>query len=225
MTALRKLRSLFQARTVERELDDEMRFHLEMEEVAHIRAGKSVEEARRLARRSFGGVERYKDECREARGLQFLADFRRDLRFAVRTFARHPGVTAVTVLTLALGIGATTAIYGAVYGVLLAPLPYSDPERITTVWQNDRKVAGSLEGLSPPNFLDLKARNNTFASLAAAEPYGFDYQGPDGAVVFQIALVTPRPVRSSRSGFRETAGSFRACMTEPLRWIAARHER
>ncbi|HWL40229.1 MAG TPA: ABC transporter permease [Gemmatimonadaceae bacterium] len=186
----RKLRFLFQPRLIEQELDEEMRFHLEMETAVNVRAGKDVAEARTLALRSFGGLERYKDECREARGLQFLEDLKRDLRFAMRTFARRPGVTAITVLTLALGIGATTAIYGAVYGVLLAPLPYQDPERIITVWQSDRRNAGSREELSVPNFLDLKARNQTFASLAAAEPFSFDYLAPEGAVRFRNARVT-----------------------------------
>ncbi len=186
----RKLRLLFQPRTVEQELDDEMCFHLEMEAAANIRAGKNASEARTLALRSFGGVERFKDECREARGLQFLQDLKRDLRFAARTFARRPAVTAITVLTLALGIGATTAIYGAVYGVLLAPLPYSEPDRIITVWQNNRKTAGFREELSAPNFLDIRARNRTFASLAAAEPWSLDYETADGAVRFQNSRVT-----------------------------------
>jgi putative ABC transport system permease protein len=94
------------------------------------------------------------------------------------------------VLTLALGIGATTAIYGAVYGVLLAPLPYSDPDRIITVWQTDKRLPGSREELSAANFLDLSERNRTFASLAAAEPFSFDYETPAGAVRFTNARVT-----------------------------------
>lgn len=189
---LRKLRFFIQPRALERDLDDEIRFHLDMEQEAHVRAGKDVAEARRLALRSFGGQERYKDESREALGLRFLDDLRRDVRFAARTFARRPGATLITVLTLALGIGATTAIYGAVYGVLLAPLPYSDAERIITVWQHDKRTAGSREDLSAPNFLDLEARNQTFASLAAAEPFSFDYETPDGAVRFRNARVTEK---------------------------------
>lgn len=187
---LRKLRFFLQPRALERDLDDEIRFHLEMEEATHLRAGKNADEARVLALRSFGVVERYKDESREALGLQFFDDLKRDIRFAARTFARRPGATTITVLTLALGIGATTAIYGAVYGVLLAPLPYSDSERIITVWQRDDRIAGSREEMSAPNFLDLKERNHTFASIAAAEPYSLDYESPDGAVRFRNARVT-----------------------------------
>ena len=187
---MRKLNSLVFPATLERELDDEMRFHLEMEEAIHVRAGKSAAEARVLARKSFGGLERHKDESREVMGVRFLDDLRRDIRFAVRTFARRPGGTLVTVLTLSLGIGATTAIYGAVYGVLFAPLPYSDPDGILTVWQRDRKVADSREEMSAPNFLDLKARNRTMTRLAAAEPFSFDYESRDGPVRFRNARVT-----------------------------------
>jgi len=187
---LRKLRFFLQPGALERDLNDEIQFHLEMEQAAHVRAGKDAAEARLLALRSFGGQERYKDESREALGLRYFDDLRRDARFALRTFARRPGATTVTVVTLALGIGATTAIYGAVYGVLLAPLPYSDPERIITVWQSNERVAGSREELSAPNFLDLQARSHTFATLAAAEPFSFDYESLEGAVRFRNARVT-----------------------------------
>ncbi|MFL5585400.1 MAG: ADOP family duplicated permease [Gemmatimonadaceae bacterium] len=187
---IRKLNSLVSPGTLERDLDDELRFHLEMEEAAHIRAGKSAVEARALALRSFGGLERHKEESREVFGIRFLDDLLRDIRFAVRTFARRPGITLVMVLTLALGIGATTSIYGAVYGVLLAPLPYAEPEGIFTIWQTNRRVAGSRDEMSAPNFLDLRSRNRTFSQLAAAEPFSFDYEAPEGAVRFRNARVT-----------------------------------
>jgi putative ABC transport system permease protein len=187
---MRKLGHFVFRRRLERDLDDEMRFHLEMEEAVHLRAGSSAAEARALALKSFGGVERYKDESREVLGVRFLDALLRDIRFAIRTFSRRPGATIVTVLTLALGIGATTAIYGAVYGVLLAPLPYANSDGILTFWQHDQKVADTREEMSAPNFLDLQARSRTLLRVAAAEPFSFDYEASDGAVRFRNARVT-----------------------------------
>jgi predicted permease len=187
---MRRLSRFVFPRSLERDLDDEMRFHLEMEEAAHLRAGKSAAEARALALKSFGGVERHKEESREILGVRFLDELLGDIRFAVRTFSRRPGATSVAILTLALGIGATTAIYGAVYGVLLAPLAYSHPDGIITYWQQDQKAAGARDEMSAPNFLDLRARNRTLARLAAAEPFSFDYEAADGAVRFRNARVT-----------------------------------
>jgi predicted permease len=186
----RKLRSFVRPADLEKNLEDEMRFHLEMEEAQHIRSGKTTFEARELSRQKFGSVERYKDECRDAQQLRFFEDLRRDVRFGGRTFLRNRGATVVTVLTLALGIGATTAIYGAVYGILLAPLPYADSDRIVTLWQNDDRSAESRDDLSPANYLDVKSRNRSFVILAAAEPYSFDFESADGAVRFSNARVT-----------------------------------
>jgi putative ABC transport system permease protein len=115
----------------------------------------------------------------------------RDLRYAFRQLARSPGFTAVAVLTLALGIGANAAIFGAIDAVLLQALPYHDPDRVLTLRQKDlRNSAARLADASPANFLDWRERSRSFSSLAAAEPYSHDYLGPEGPVEFRSWLVT-----------------------------------
>jgi predicted permease len=126
--------ALFRRRRMEREMDDEMRFHLEMEAQRNVRAGMTPDEATWAARRAFGGVERHKDDVRAERGVRWFDDLGQDMRFALRTLRRRPGFTFIAALTLALGIGATTALFGVVKAVLLTPLPYGAPERIAVVW-------------------------------------------------------------------------------------------
>jgi predicted permease len=127
-------RALVRRRQDELELDEEVRFHLEMEARAHERAGLAPDEARRRAKRSFGGVDRYKEEVRDERGTRWLDDVLQDARFAWRALRRRPGLTIVAALTLALGIGATTTLFGVVKSVLLTPLPWSRPESLAVVW-------------------------------------------------------------------------------------------
>ncbi|MDQ3948716.1 MAG: ABC transporter permease, partial [Gemmatimonadota bacterium] len=177
---LRRLLHVFRSRAIEREMDDEMRFHVEMEAADLVARGVAPDEARRRALLAFGGVERFKDEGRDARGVGPLEDFVRDVRFGARSLRRRPGFAAVVVLTLAIGIGGTTAIFGAVHGVLLAPLPYRNPERIITVWTNDRIEGDERQDVSPGNFLDWRERQRSFATFAVANPYSMDWVGPDG---------------------------------------------
>jgi predicted permease len=179
-------------------MDDEMRFHVEMEAADLIARGVSPDEARRRAAIAFGGVERFKDEGRDARGIGPFEDFVRDVRYGARSLRRRPGFAAVVVLTLAIGIGGTTAIFGAVHGVLLAPLPYVEPERIMTVWTSDRIEGEDRQDLAPANFLDLRTRQRSFATFAAAQPYSMDYVGPDGPEHLGTWLVS--------EGFFETFG-------------------
>ncbi len=127
--------ALVRRRREERRMDDEMRFHLEMEARRLVREEKmSDDEAALAAKRAFGGVERYKDAVRDERGTSWLEDLAQDARFAIRTLRRRPGFTTVASLTLALGIGASTALFGVVKAVLLAPLPYGNSEGIAVLW-------------------------------------------------------------------------------------------
>jgi len=119
----------------EREMDDEMRFHLEMEARRLVtERGLSEEEARWAAARAFGGVERHKEAVRDERGTSWLEELVQDARFGFRTLRRRPGFTTVASLTLALGIGASTALFGVVKAVLLTPLPYGNPQGIAVLW-------------------------------------------------------------------------------------------
>src|SRR4051812_878591 len=135
LAAAELARSVFFRGRADAEISEEMHFHLDMEasKVATTR-GLGANEARRYAAAHFGGVERYKDEVREARGLSWVEDGWADARFAARSLRRRPGFTSVAVITLALGIGATTALFGVVKRVLLTPLPYDNPRSIAVVW-------------------------------------------------------------------------------------------
>lgn len=128
-----RIRSLFRRKQVEQELDEEIQGHLERQTAANVAAGMSAADARAAALRAFGGVERHKDDVRDTRGVTFIEDFFQDIRYAARGLMRRPGFTAVAVITLALGIGATTAIFSAIDALILRPLPFRDPEQLMHV--------------------------------------------------------------------------------------------
>lgn len=111
---------------------------------------------------------------------EFAADFSADIRYAARALRLAPGFTFAAIVTLAIGIGASTAVFSAVDGVLLKPLPFSQPDRIVTVFQNDRKKGVEHDDVAPGNFADWRARNSVFSGLAAAEPFALNYSGPEG---------------------------------------------
>jgi len=160
----RRLRVLLGRRSFERDLDDELRFHIEMQAAKHVERGMSPAAARALAEREFGRMPRYKDEVRDARGVTFADDVARDVRFAARALRRSAGFTAVAVVTLALGIGATTAIFTVVNAVLLRPLPYPAPARLVALWQASERSPRAP--VSVPNFRDWRVGSRSFAAMA-----------------------------------------------------------
>jgi putative ABC transport system permease protein len=160
---------------IENEMDAELRFHMEAYADDLVRKGVPHDEAIRRARIEFGGLESIKEEGREARGLSFMDTLRQDLRFGARTLRKSPGFALVTVLTLALGIGANTAIFSVVYGVLLNPLPYKEPSRLVLLNETTPKV-GKVS-VSYPNFLDWRAQSSQFAQMAAVCGVGFNFAG------------------------------------------------
>jgi predicted permease len=162
-----RLRSFFRRAQLDRELDAEMSAHLELAIEENLQRGLAPAEARRQALLRFGGAQQAREQHREARALPFLDTLFQDLRFAFRLLRKSPGFTAVAVLTLALGIGANTAIFSAINAVLLRPLPFASPNRLVFVWATDRQRGVKEDVSSYPNFEDWKAQSKTLESLAA----------------------------------------------------------
>ena len=174
-----RVRALFRRKSVEVELDEELRFHLEREVEKYVQGGLSREEAQRRARVEFGGVELAKEECRDARGVNFIESLVQDLRFGLRTLRKSPGFTTAAVLTLALGIGANTAIFGLVDAELLHALPFPHVERLVNVWTTDD--GGDMHSPFPNQYLALRKYSQAFEQVAGTgwvdNFYGSDESG------------------------------------------------
>jgi predicted permease len=162
---LRRLATLFRRSRIERELNDEIRFHIDQQTDKNVRAGMSTEAARRSALVRFGGVDQTREATRDEFRAGPLEDFGRDLRFGARVLWRAPGFAAIAILTLGLGIGAATAVFSVVDGVLLKPLPYPNPDRIVRLFQvgADGRRGGNVSDL---NFEDWKQSTHSFAAMA-----------------------------------------------------------
>lgn len=160
---IRRLALLLRRRQADRELADELHDHLARALEHNIAGGMTPEMARRAATLQLGGVEAVKDETRDADRVQWLHSMSQDVRFALRTLARRPVFTVGVLAILGVGLGATTAIFSVVNGVLLTPLPYRAPDRLVRVfgtWEH-----GSREGVSPPDFTDVRRSNTSFESV------------------------------------------------------------
>ncbi|MEO7411898.1 MAG: ABC transporter permease [Opitutaceae bacterium] len=167
MNLLRKLRALLGKKKLDAEMAEEMREHLERRTQANLAAGMSPDEARYAAQRSFGGVDQLKEIAREQRGWLWLEQFGQDLRFAVRGVGKARTFTAVAVLTLALGIGVSTAMFSVVYGVLLDPYPYEESNEIWAPEMTDTKT-GRPVGWRAGDFLEMNKLPAVAASMATA---------------------------------------------------------
>jgi predicted permease len=152
---------------MEGEMEEELRFHLEARVEDLVRGGMEREEASRRAQMEFGGVERAKEECRDARGVNFVEGLAQDLRYAWRLLRKSPGFTVVAVLTLALGIGANTAIFSVVDAMLLRPLPYPEPKRLVRLWECNPSRGYFRNVVNPFNFLDWRDNTRSFEGMAA----------------------------------------------------------
>jgi putative ABC transport system permease protein len=179
LAALRhRLRTLLRPGAYARELREEMDLHLSLDAMDQT-AGHPDESSRATyaARRRFGNVTRYSEETREMSGLGFFDMLRQDARFAFRTFRQSKGFTLVAVSTIALGIGATAAIFSVVDSLILEPLPYPDADRIVMVWMDNPKLGLHEDVHSYPNLMDLRAQNRSLSHLNAFRELGVNLTG------------------------------------------------
>ena len=163
---LMRLRALFDRAGAEADLDDELRFHLERQTQLYMRQGMSPDEAHRRARLALGGVESTKESYRDARGTRGFEDLVGDVRYAIRTLWRDRALATAGVVTLALGIGATTAVFSAVNAVMLRDLPFTDADRLVQVWEENSDRGWYRNVVAPSNYLDWRERVQAFEGAA-----------------------------------------------------------
>jgi predicted permease len=199
-----RLRSLLKRHQVEQDLSEELRYHLEQKTREYSTADLTLEEAHRKALREFGGVELSKENCRDSRRVNFLETLAQDIRFAFRLLPKSPGFAAVAILTLALGIGASTAVFSLVEGILLKPLPYPNPDRIVLP-----------ELVSPPG-VNLGSEYFPWGQiqfrLLTRESYPFEFVGAFQNDSFNL---TGSGEPSFLDGFRASADFFPALGVVP----------
>jgi len=185
-----RARSLFQRPEVEQELDEELRFHLEWQIAENIAAGMTAEEARYAARRTIGGIQQIKEDCRDTRRVNLLQDIWQDLRYAARILRKSPGFATAALLTLALSIGANTAIFSVVDAVLLRPLPFWNPDRLVMVWEDLAFMGFPQNTPAPANFVDWKNRNHVFEDMAAMHGDLMNLAGDGQPQELEVKIVT-----------------------------------
>jgi putative ABC transport system permease protein len=166
-----RLRGFLGDRGADQELDDEIETHLRLLTERYVRQGMTEAEAARAARRQFGNVTLLKEDHREMRGIRFIESVFQDVRYGLWMLRRNPGFTLAAILTLSLGIGANTAIFSVVNGVLLSALPYPQPERLAMI------LPGAEGAANYPTFVDWRDRNQTFHGVAAMYAGAFDLTG------------------------------------------------
>ncbi len=194
-----RVRALWRRAAVEDELEEELRFHFDHEVEKYMRSGMGEKEAKRRARLAFGGHEQAKEDCREARGTGFVELTLQDAKYAVRQLLANPTFALVMILTLGLSIGANSAIFSAIDGVLLKTLPYPQPERLMRIFLSSSTYPKFP--LNPFDFLDFRARNRSFESIAAFTRGDVQLSG------------SGEPVRLN--GFGITSGYFRVLGLKP----------
>jgi putative ABC transport system permease protein len=186
----RFLRSLLSKDRLEREMDAEMRFHLDMLAEENRRRGMSEKEAYLAARRSFGGLEQHKEAARDARGGRRIEALAQDIRYGARILWKNPGFTLVAVVTLALGIGANTAIFSVIYGVLMRPLPYYDGARLVVLSQQAPLARLNNQPFSVKEIIDYRERNQSLDSLVEHHTMSFILLGREEAERVQTGVVS-----------------------------------
>jgi putative ABC transport system permease protein len=185
-----RLRALFKRTTVEHELDDELRFHVERQVESYVKAGLDHDEAVRRTRLEFGGLEQVKEECRDTRGIYVIDNLWQDVRYASRTLGKNPGFAAVAVFTLGLAMAACAVLFSAV-NVLLRDLPFADPQHLAFVWSFDARRPATRMLVSYPDFVEWRTRTRAFDRLGAIRLTTRNFGGVGTPLRVAAAVVTP----------------------------------
>jgi hypothetical protein len=186
-----RTRTWLSPRHAEQDFEHELETHLEMLADENVRRGMALEEARRAARIRLGGLTQLKETNRELQGLPAVETVLQDTRFALRMLRKNPGFTAVAVLTLALGIGANTAIFSVVYAVVLKPLPYAESHQLFNVFEARPQDGISGTGWSHANFAELRQQNRIFSEMAGSQKHQLTLTGRGDPSVVNTSVVTP----------------------------------
>jgi predicted permease len=199
-----RLRALFSASQVEAELDDELRFHFEKEVEKNREAGLPEAEAVRRARLAFGGQDQVKEDCRRARGTGFVETSLQDVRYGLRAMVRNPTFFGIAALTLALGVGASTAIFSLVNTILLRPLPYPNADRIVMLWRKGplAVIGTDVFPWNPRELRILLQTSTSFQNVGAFKKDSFNLTGTETPALLE--------------GVRANAGLFRALGVSPI---------
>jgi putative ABC transport system permease protein len=202
--ALIRIGNLFRKRRRERELAEELASHLQMHIQDNLRSGMTPEEARRQAHIKLGGVEQTKEICRDTWGVRIINELAQDLRYGLRQLRRNPGFTALAILTLALGLGATTAMFSIIYCVFVVPFPFAHSHRLVTLVSWNKKVEGQFGAaqLSASELEEYRKQTDVFDGVAGAS--------------FERVLVTGISLPESWIGSRVTGNYFRLLGAPPL---------
>ena len=184
-----RLVAIVRRRRLDRDLDDELAFHLAMREADYRTDGLSADAAREEARRQFGNVTHLKEQTRDMWTFPSLESFRQDIRYALRTLRKSPGFTFVAVFALAVGIGGNTAIFSLVDAIRSRALPYPDPDRLVQLWGNVQRTRVERRGASYPDYLDWRAQSKSFEDIAAADAQWMTFVGSDEPERIQTEFV------------------------------------
>src|SRR5579859_3809305 len=186
-----RTRAWLSPRKVDQEFGQELEVHLDLLADENVRRGMAPEEARRAARIRLGGLTQLRDTNRELRSLPMIETFLQDTRYAFRMLRKNPGFTAVAVFTLALGIGANTAIFSVVYAVLLKPLPYAQPEQLFNVFEVQPQAGVTGTGWSYANFEEFRKQNRVFSEMEGSQAHALTLTGRGEPTVVNTSVVTP----------------------------------
>jgi predicted permease len=222
---LARLTGIFGRAARDRELAEELESHIQMHVEDNIQAGMSAEEARRQALVKLGGIEQTKEKYRRQSGVPMLGDLWQDLRFGARVLRHQPTFTLIAVLTLALGIGANTALFSVVNAVLLRPLPFPESDRLVALYETFKPSGQSA--LSVPNLRDWQQQNTVFDGIAAYVNGAFNLQAGDTpqrlqglnveANYFDVLGIKPQLGRSFLKG-EDEAGNERVVVLSDALW-------